>query len=67
MHKTSHIAKYCRSKNSTLVYKNKLDEKGKAKVEEIIDKHENMWVRKEESKVDNGFAPESSVGSSSGN
>lgn len=34
-----HIAKYYRSKNSALVDKNKSDEKGKAKVEEIRDKH----------------------------
>lgn len=65
--KTGHIAKYCRSKNSALVDKNNSDEKGKVKVEEIRDKHEKMWVRKDESKVENGFGPESSAGSSSGN
>lgn len=65
--KTSHIAKYCRSKNSALIDKNKSDEKGKVKVEEIRDKHEKMWVRKDESKAENGSAPEFGARSSSGN
>lgn len=65
--KTDHIAKYYRRKNNALVNKDKSNDKGKAKVEEIIDKHEKMWVRKDESKVDNGSAPESGVGSSSRN
>lgn len=57
--KTSHIAKYCRTKKSALVDKSNLDEKGKEKLEEIKEKHEMMWVRKDESRVDNGSAPES--------
>lgn len=65
--KTSHIAKYCKSKNNILTDKRKLDEKGKTKIEEIKDKHEKMWVKKDESKVDNGSAPESGAGSSFGN
>lgn len=65
--KTDHIAKYCRSKNSAPVNKTKLDEKGKKKVEEITEKHEKMWVRKDESIENKGSAPEFGVGSSSGN
>lgn len=65
--KTGHIIKYCKSKNSAPADKRKLDEKGKVKVEEMRDKHEKMWVRKDESKAENGSALESNAGSSSGN
>lgn len=65
--KARHIAKYWRRKNNDPVNRGKSDEKGKVNVEEIRENHEKMWGRKHESKIDNGFAHESSAGSSSGN
>lgn len=54
------------SKNA-LVDKNRLDEKGKAKVEEVREKHKKMWVKKEDSNVQNGSTLDFEVGTSSGN
>lgn len=70
--KSGHIAKYCRRRNvnrSGPEDKNKNvkeDEKGKEKVEEIRDQIKKKWV-KSNSKVGNGFAPDSSARMSSGN
>lgn len=52
---------------SAQVDKNKIDDKGKSNVEEIKDKNEKIWVRKDESKAASGSIPKSGVGSSSGN
>lgn len=37
--------------NNGSMNKNKLDEKGKDKVEDIKDQHKKMWVKKEDSNV----------------
>lgn len=65
--KTNHIAKYCRSKNSAPVDKNKSNAKGKAKVDEIRDQHKKMWIKKDESKADGGSVLEFDVDASSDN
>lgn len=68
--KTGHVAKYCRSKNvnkNALANKNKEDNKGKEKVEEIKEKHKKVWVKKKDSNAENGSTPNSGVGSSSSN
>lgn len=63
----SHIAKFYRRKISALVDKNKLDEKGKMRFDEIRDQHKKMWVKKEDSNVQNDSTPDSGVGTSFGN
>lgn len=65
--KTDHIGKYCKSKNNASVDKDKSNEKGKAEIEEIKEKHEKMWVRKDDSIGDNRSAHEFDAGSSTGN
>lgn len=60
--KISHIAKYCRSKNSAPIDKNKSDEKRKEKFYVIIDQHKKMWVKKDEpsgSVLESGAEPSS--------
>lgn len=47
--------------------KNKVYDKGKAKVEEIKEKHKKMRVKKDDSNAINGSTPDFGVGTSSGN
>lgn len=46
---------------------NKSDENGKAKVEEIRGQHKKIWVKKEDSNVQNISTPDCGVGTSSAN
>lgn len=52
---------------NALIDKNKADEKGKAKVEEIKKNNDKMWFRKDESKATSGSTPEFGARSSSDN
>lgn len=47
--------------------KNKSDDRGKAKVEEIREQYKKKWVENGDSYVVNETAPDSGVGTSSGN
>lgn len=59
--------KLWKSKNSAPIHGNKLDEKRKAKVDEIRDQHKKMWVKEDESKAGNVYVPKFGAESSFGN
>lgn len=71
--KSGHIAKYYKSRNVNrrgLKDKNKnvkVDEKGKAKFEEIIDQMKKTWVKKSDLEAGSGSAPYPSAGTTSSN